>query len=340
MSVVGDLFNFGRHSIIQEDDAIDATIPLTRGPRILHLVQHKDIIAFCENAEVVIKPQQGNALTYKTISTEFQSYMGTSARNPPLVCGNAVLFVDAAGASVREFKYDYTLDALAGKDISVMNSELLAGASIVDWCYQMFPESVVWCVLSDGRLAALTYMPEQEVYAWHTHGLATGRVAGVCCTEAILDDGKTSEMFALVERADGGRALLAMRAETDAARFADEPAQGVAHPVACRFVGLVPDTEKGELNGAIKRIVDVRVRVAHGEKLKAGSVNDVGDTEAMDALAVEATPRDAGLNASRILTAQVRGGYCREPRVVLADDSNGALEILSLTTGVDVQGRD
>jgi len=352
MSVTGDLFNFGRHAIIQEDDSINMSLPLTRGRKILHVVQHRDLLVFCENAEVVVKPATGNAVTYRTVSAENQSSTGVSERNVPLVCGNAVLFVDAAGASVREFKYDYTLDAMAGRDVSVMNSELFANAFIADWAYQMYPESVVWCVLSDGRLAALTYMPEQDVYAWHTHRVDGFRFTSVCCTDA-LTDGRTSQMFFAgfhtkeTPLSSASPVVLAFKNNDSANRFLDDPytppnpvQDPVRTPIVCRFMGVVPETEKGELNTAVKRIVDVKVRAIHGERLRAGSVNDVGDTAGLDALAVEEAPKDAGHSNCSILSAQVRGGHCREPRVVLEDDTDAPLEILSLTTGVEVKGRD
>ncbi len=35
--------------------------------------------------------------------------------------------------------------------------------------FQQDRQQVLWCVLSDGTLACVTYVPEQEVFAWHRH---------------------------------------------------------------------------------------------------------------------------------------------------------------------------
>ncbi len=35
--------------------------------------------------------------------------------------------------------------------------------------FQQDRQQVLWCVLSDGTLASVTYVPEQEVFAWHRH---------------------------------------------------------------------------------------------------------------------------------------------------------------------------
>ena len=44
--------------------------------------------------------------------------------------------------------------------------------TITDMAFQQDRQQVVWCVRSDGILAAVTYVPDQEVFAWHRHLIA------------------------------------------------------------------------------------------------------------------------------------------------------------------------
>ena len=49
--------------------------------------------------------------------------------------------------------------------------------------WQQDPDSIVWCVLDDGTLAAMTYLRDQQVYAWHRH-TTQGKVLSVCANSA------------------------------------------------------------------------------------------------------------------------------------------------------------
>lgn len=217
-SRIGDLFNFAKTESTDEDGPLEFSLPLTGQPRILHLVVQRDIHALCQGSEWRIYPSAGSALTYKTVKAEMQSTFGACAWLRPVLSGQAVIFAEATGRSVREYKYDYANDGWSGRDLSILSAHIFQDSRIMSWAYQQHPDSELWCVLSDGTLSALTYMPEQEVYAWSRHAITNMTCLAVCATTSIVSPSSGSrpsstEVFILASRAVGSAVILRVRPE-------------------------------------------------------------------------------------------------------------------------------
>jgi len=202
LSRPGEFENFSSSDVITETDPIIAALPLTKGPRINHIIAQRDVHLFCEGSEWLLKPTSSNALSYKTIVTQMQSAAGCAEWLPPVPCGTSLLFVEKSGRSVREYKYDYANDGFAGRDISIVSASLFEGRRIIGWAFQQHPDSILWCVMSDGGMLGFTYMPEHEVYAWFKADLTDAQVLAICGTDALIGYGldETSEVYLLVKR--------------------------------------------------------------------------------------------------------------------------------------------
>lgn len=331
MSVPGDMSNFSVHTNIQDDDMINAALPLTRGPKILHAISHKYLIFLCENSECVVRSDGG--LTYKSIISEQQSYTGSSERVKPLVCGNAILFADRAGASAREYKYDYTLDAMAGRDVSVLNSEMFGRTGgVVDWCYQMFPDSLVWCVMEDGSLGIFCYMPEQDVYAWSQATLPATAIS-IACGDALEEgDGTTgaekmSSMAVLTK--DGDAVSLWV---FDAGSFVDTLKNGGQSTIVGDVELVVPDSG-GELEPLRKRLIGVSIRGRNMENMTIGAIDR--DAEVVGVPEGENIyERDKRIEGE-IAEVQLQGDWGFDSRIRIKDDGAGRTEILCVVTNFD-----
>ncbi|MBN1625501.1 MAG: hypothetical protein JW944_03165, partial [Deltaproteobacteria bacterium] len=105
-----------------------------------------------------------------------------SAEIQGFVADKAIIFVDRCKRILREYLYDYNTDAFQSNSLSVLSEHILNdGNGIVDIAYQKKQDSVIWCVLEDGTLGALTYMPEQQVVGWHKHTLGgIAEVESIC----------------------------------------------------------------------------------------------------------------------------------------------------------------
>lgn len=93
-----------------------------------------------------------------------------SARINPVKVGAHILFVTASGNSFRDIVYSYENDTYDPIDLSIYGKHLLQ-SGIVDMEYQEYPDKIVWFALKDGRLAAMTFLAEQKVFAMHQHYL-------------------------------------------------------------------------------------------------------------------------------------------------------------------------
>lgn len=180
MSEVGDFYTYNQHEIQTPSDAIDFILPVTRFPRINHIVEMRKLLMFNSACEWMVESASSNSgITYETIQAYPQSYSGSNERLKPIVCNNSVVFCERSGQSVRRFAWDLASDGFAGRDVSVLSCSIFEDNPIIDWTYQQFPFSTLWCALYDGTMASFEFMEEQDIIAWGTHEIGHGPKCGV-----------------------------------------------------------------------------------------------------------------------------------------------------------------
>ena len=285
MSRIADLYNFTAHESIREDDALELTLAATEFPNINHLVMGRDLMLFGDGGEWLISPVTGNALTYKTASAKLQSMVGSDRRLQPLQLADETLFAERGGTCLRSINYSYTSDSYQSQDLSVIAQSIFRANPIVSMAYKQHPDSIVECVLADGRVATLVYMKEQDVAAWSVQELGGGWKAKEIVTPKCIVDG-TTEMMLLVEKNgvyqlwkvrndDDARVaasqvvLDALHVETADAAGAGEVAvelgdgtYAVGYPVVSELVTVRPEPEKGQTaQMEIKNATEAEVRV-------------------------------------------------------------------------------
>lgn len=216
MSQIGDFYTYSSHEIQAPDDPIDFIMPVTRFAKINHIAEMRKLLMFNSACEwLVDSASTSSGITYETIQAYPQSYSGSNERLKPIVCNNSLLFSERTGQTVRRFAYDLSNDGFAGKDVSVLAYSIFENNPIVDWTYQQFPFSTLWCALADGTFASFEFMEEQDILAWATHSLGGGGKVkamatsyGVAPALDLVEDtdayAKASheEVFAVVVRGD------------------------------------------------------------------------------------------------------------------------------------------
>lgn len=175
LSQVGDFYTYNPHEIQKPDDAIDFIMPVTRFAKINHIAEMRKLLMFNSACEwLVDSASSTSGITYETIQAYPQSYSGSSERLKPIICNNSLVFCERTGQSVRRFAYDLSNDGFAGRDVSILASSIFENNNILDWTYQQFPFSTLWCVLADGTMASFEFMEEQDIIAWATHRHGSG----------------------------------------------------------------------------------------------------------------------------------------------------------------------
>lgn len=199
LSQTANFYNMSVSSPARNDDAITVTLASTKANEIKHLVPLQDLIVLTSGAEWVITGIDGQ-LTPSGIRAEPQTYYG-STDLPPIVAGDTVIYMQP-GEIVRDLGYKFETDAYAGNDVSILARHLFDYNTVVDWTFAVSPFGVIWCVRDDGIMLGLTYLREQNVFAWHRH-TTRGKFKSVCAIREDNDD----RVYAIIERQVGGRTV-------------------------------------------------------------------------------------------------------------------------------------
>lgn len=195
-SRIGTYDNFNSSLPTQDDDSCKFTIYDQQVNEIRGLAGMNNIIICGAGSEFKMAPGGNNStITPTSVNVKVQSWYGASNLKP-LVIGYQILFSQKAGASVRDLSYSIQQDGYIGNDLSVMADHLFKGYTLVDWAYQKYPETILWCVRNDGMLLGLTFLPDQEVIAWHQH-VTDGYYESVCC---ISNEDGTEDVYFVVNR--------------------------------------------------------------------------------------------------------------------------------------------
>lgn len=198
LSRTGEFESMAKSVPPKDDDAIEVTLASTQANKIVWLQPDRNVLAFgTESSEWTLEPSEGVALTPSTVSFQMQTSNGGSDAVQALSVGGSVLYVQRGSGAIREFAYNYSADKYLGQDMTILARHILRDLEVVSWVYQQEPYSVIWCVLSDGTLAGLTLMKEQEIIGWHRH-TTQGEFLDTVSIPGIPDD----QLWFLVRRGE------------------------------------------------------------------------------------------------------------------------------------------
>ncbi|SFQ45875.1 hypothetical protein SAMN05216229_12313 [Geopseudomonas sagittaria] len=200
MSKTGNFHNFGYATPTKDDDAVTMTIASRQVHRFRHLLPLRQLLGLTSGGEWVIEGSEAG-LTPKSVRANVQSYNGC-AKIPPIVVNDSAIYVQARGAGVASLAYTFESDGFSGDDLTKFAPHLFRGYQIVDWAFQQAPDRLVWCVRNDGALLGMTFLPEEQLIAWHRHS-TDGFVESV----ASVAEGDEDALYLLVRRTIGGATM-------------------------------------------------------------------------------------------------------------------------------------
>jgi hypothetical protein len=200
MSQPGNYNNFDTTPVSLDTDAITISIASREVNFIKSMVPSAaGLIVFTSGgASLITGGGQQSALTPSSVSAAPQASTGANDM-PPIVVNYDILFVQAKGPVVRDLKFDYYNQSFLGTDRTTLASHLFFNKGLVEWAYAQEPLKLVWVVRNDGALLSLTYVPEQEVYAWARHD-TNGLFTSICS----IPEGAENAVYVVVQRWVGG----------------------------------------------------------------------------------------------------------------------------------------
>lgn len=182
----------------KDDDRVSFQIASREYNMIEHFLPLSHLLVLTSGGEMRVSPLNSDAITPSSISARPQSYNGASSVQPVLV-NNSAVFAAARGGHVLDFYYRYEAGGYASNDLSIRASHLFDFKTIKDMALSKSPYQIVWCVSSDGSLLGCTYIPEQNVDAWHQH-TTQGEFESV----AAVAEGTEDHLYVIVKRTLNG----------------------------------------------------------------------------------------------------------------------------------------
>ena len=225
-SQTGIFNDFGKSFIAKDTDAFERTLDSGVVNEIRHMIQiGNQLIALTSGGTWSVGSADSVSFNLDTVTASYQGDISASKYVRPLVVQNDVMVVQDKGQVVSPLTYNLDQNGYVSNDVSIWSKHLFDGHEIVDWCYQKSPSSIIWMVRDDGIIIGLTYLKEQEVWAFHQHNTGK-RLDGddtimdkVISIESISNSTENvDEVYMCVERVIDGNTVryLEMMVKRDA----------------------------------------------------------------------------------------------------------------------------
>ena len=159
-------------------DAFSIASSSAQSDNILHLAQRGGVVAFTGGSEFLISST--GALTPASAQIDQHTSYGVQKDVRPCMVGSEMLFVQRGGERLRALSYRFEVDGLVSPELSAVAPHIAEQhGGIKEITYQQTPNSVVWMVLGDGKVASITLNRDQEMNAWAMHDFGCN-VISVC----------------------------------------------------------------------------------------------------------------------------------------------------------------
>lgn len=193
-SKTGDYYNFGTSIPALDNDAVTATLNGGQMNGVKAIISFGEMILLTAGGEYKVTGN-GKPITGENVLSQAQEYRGI-ADVLPVTVGSRIVYLQQQGNLIRDLAYSYDVDKYTGDDLNLLAAHLFERHKITSMTYQQTPNSIVWCTRDDGVLLGLTYLKEQDVYAWHQHETQHGKFIYVCSISGPQED----ELYCVVER--------------------------------------------------------------------------------------------------------------------------------------------
>lgn len=188
MSQPGAYTNFDSSIPISDSDAIIGA-PWAQQINGIQFMQPmtNGLIILTGSGAWLLNGGTNSTITPSSQTATSQAYNGCNDHIPPIVVNFDILYVQSKGSIVRDLSYNFFANIFTGTDMTILSNHLFNYHQLIQWAYAEEPYKLVWVVRDDGVMLSLTYLKEQDVYAWARHD-TNGFFVSVCSvTEPPVD---------------------------------------------------------------------------------------------------------------------------------------------------------
>ena len=121
-----------------------------------------------EAGELTATGNSDQAITPTSVRIKSRTTYGSNGVKPVRL-GTGVAFTQRTGKRLRYLDYELTTDNYTAKDLGILADHILETYGVVEMSFQQERDSILWMIREDASLVGVTFMPEEEITAWHRH---------------------------------------------------------------------------------------------------------------------------------------------------------------------------
>jgi hypothetical protein len=186
---------------VKDTDRINITLAAREAAVVRHIVPMQDMMLLTQQGEWRLYTINSDAITPETVAVRQQGEIGANLVQP-LMVNNVAAYAAARGGHVRSVMYNQQRQGYMSGDISLRASHLFDNYELTDAAFQQAPYPIMWWVSSSNKLLGCTYIPEEEIMAWHQHDSPDASFESVC----VVPEGLQDTAYVVVVR-DGVRSV-------------------------------------------------------------------------------------------------------------------------------------
>jgi hypothetical protein len=178
-----------------DDDGLNLELASNESNEIMWLASGKSLIAGTYGGAFIINSGSAEPITPTNANASEEVSYGTEPI-PPKKIGNFLYYVQRFGKKLRELFYSWDLDTYKSMDKTILSPHIF-GDGVWEMDYQENPDTVLWCLLTNGEIATLTREVDQEVQGWSRQ-----TTNGTYCSLAIIPSQVSDydEVWSIVQR--------------------------------------------------------------------------------------------------------------------------------------------
>lgn len=187
----------------RDSDRLSFKIKSRQANAIRHIIPMNTLVFLTSSGEWRISASVGSTLTPSTIDPSPDAAVGSSNAQP-IITNTTCLYSQDRGGRVRELQFSFADSGYVTNDKSIMTPQFFDNFTITQMAFQRAPNPFAWFVRNDGELLGFTYVPDQQINAWHSHNFGPNTFVE---SVAVIPEGKEDFLYLIVRRTLQGRTV-------------------------------------------------------------------------------------------------------------------------------------
>jgi hypothetical protein len=191
------IYTYDDFSLNEQDDDEGINIKLfsNESNEIQWLASGRSLIAGTYGGAFIIKGASEDVITPTTVTATQEISWGTENILPKRI-GNFFYYIQRFKKKIRELFYFWDNDSYKAMDKTIYCPEITQDG-VVDMAYQEIPDTILYCVTTNGTIATLTREVDHEVQGW-SEQTTDGYYESVCVIPS--QSFKHDEVYVVVRR--------------------------------------------------------------------------------------------------------------------------------------------